>query len=80
LPACFSLTRLAAERELPASVVETPLKSEEIPVIRRAVAGGTVEITRGCGRGCQFCSPDPLAFRSIADSLICFTDRSRARG
>ncbi len=44
------------------------------------VAGGTVEITRGRGRNCQFCSPDLLAFRSIADSLICFTDRSRARG
>ena len=44
------------------------------------VAGGTVEITRGRGRDCQFCSPDLLAFRSIADSLICFTDRSRARG
>jgi radical SAM superfamily enzyme YgiQ (UPF0313 family) len=43
----------------------------EIPVIRRAVAGGgTVEITRGCGRGCQFCSPDLLAFRSIPKDRI----------
>jgi hypothetical protein len=28
--------------------------------------GGTVEITCGCGRGCQFCSPDLLAFRRIS--------------
>ena len=32
-------------------------KSEEIPLIRHAASYGMVEITRGCGRGCQFCSP-----------------------
>jgi len=32
-------------------------KLEEIPLIRHAASYGMVEITRGCGRGCQFCSP-----------------------
>jgi radical SAM superfamily enzyme YgiQ (UPF0313 family) len=39
-------------------------------VIRRAVAGAIIEITGGCGRGCQFCSPDLLAFRSIPKDRI----------
>jgi radical SAM superfamily enzyme YgiQ (UPF0313 family) len=28
-----------------------------IPLIKHAACYGMVEITRGCGRGCQFCSP-----------------------
>ena len=30
---------------------------ELIPTIRNGASYGVVEITRGCGRGCQFCSP-----------------------
>jgi radical SAM superfamily enzyme YgiQ (UPF0313 family) len=30
---------------------------EKIPLIKHAASYGMVEITRGCGRGCQFCSP-----------------------
>ena len=30
---------------------------ENIPLIKHAASYGMVEITRGCGRGCQFCSP-----------------------
>jgi len=29
----------------------------EIPTIKRPALFGVVEITRGCGKGCQFCSP-----------------------
>lgn len=32
-------------------------KLEEVPLIRHGASYGMVEITRGCGRGCQFCSP-----------------------
>lgn len=31
---------------------------EQIPIIKNASVFGIVEITRGCGRGCQFCSPN----------------------
>ena len=30
---------------------------ESVPLIKHAATYGVVEITRGCGRGCQFCSP-----------------------
>ena len=33
-----------------------PDKSK-VPLIKRAATYGSVEITRGCGRGCAFCSP-----------------------
>jgi radical SAM superfamily enzyme YgiQ (UPF0313 family) len=37
----------------------TKLRSyEKVPLISRAASFGAVEITRGCGRRCQFCSPD----------------------
>jgi len=36
--------------------MEAP-EAEEIPTIKNPSIYGTVEITRGCGRGCHFCSP-----------------------
>src|SRR5438034_3725658 len=38
---------------------------EEIPVVRHRSTFGVVEITRGCGRGCQFCGPAPKVGRSF---------------
>jgi radical SAM superfamily enzyme YgiQ (UPF0313 family) len=38
---------------------------EEIPVVRHRSTFGVLEITRGCGRGCQFCSPATKVGRSF---------------
>jgi len=43
----------------------TPPELGDIPVITQPSIYGTVEITRGCGRGCHFCSPTlrkPISF------------------
>jgi len=37
--------------------VEKSAGSEQVPVIRHAAIHGCVEISRGCGRNCQFCTP-----------------------
>lgn len=41
---------------LPARVEGHSPRLEQIPGIRHRSSFGAVEITRGCGRGCQFCS------------------------
>ncbi len=40
------------------------------PYIRHAACYGMVEITRGCGRGCQFCSPTNRTKYSVPQSYI----------
>lgn len=47
-------------------VVETEKPDpEEIPTIARPAIYGVVEIMRGCGRGCKFCSPTMRARHSF---------------
>src|SRR5437660_371393 len=50
-------------------IIKVPKKMqptvEEIPVVRHRSTFGVVEITRGCGRGCQFCSPATKVGRSF---------------
>ncbi|MBK5191494.1 MAG: B12-binding domain-containing radical SAM protein [Methanosarcinales archaeon] len=45
---------------------------EEIPSIRGATIHGLVEISRGCGRNCSFCTPDmqKLRFKSVEHILL----------
>jgi radical SAM superfamily enzyme YgiQ (UPF0313 family) len=43
---------------------ETP-SVDKIPAIVNPSRLGMVQITRGCPRGCQFCSPTTLKFRSV---------------
>lgn len=38
---------------------------DEIPVVKHRSTFGVCEITRGCGRGCQFCSPATKVGRSF---------------
>lgn len=56
--------------KLPEKTRGRPMKAEEIPLLKNPSSSGIVEITRGCGRGCQFCSPDLLMFRSIPKECI----------
>ncbi len=42
--------------ELPKVVRGKPAKVEDIPTIKRPSINGLIEISRGCGRGCKFCS------------------------
>ena len=60
------LFRKAVEgEELPKMVNGLPVDAKDIPPIVTPSVGGMVEITRGCGRGCKFCTPTLLKFRSI---------------
>lgn len=69
---------LAGDPELP-RIVKIPKKEqptlEEIPVVRHRSTFGVVEITRGCGRGCQFCSPATKVGRSFPlDHIVASTE------
>ena len=57
--------------ELPRVIrVETGAKDEEIPVIKHAAIHGFVELSRGCGRNCQFCTPTTRRRRDFPLSKI----------
>ena len=49
--------RALAGEKLDPEVHGSKVPIEFIPTIANAASYGVVEITRGCGRGCQFCSP-----------------------
>ncbi|PYS45108.1 MAG: hypothetical protein DMF71_01130, partial [Acidobacteria bacterium] len=51
---------------------------EEIPVVRHRSTFGVVEITRGCGRGCQFCGPATKVGRSFPLEHIMASTRVNA--
>ncbi|MEM1614001.1 MAG: radical SAM protein [Thermoplasmatales archaeon] len=50
---------------LPKEVKGRDPKVEEIPTIKKPARLGEVQVTRGCPRGCQFCTVTPETFRSI---------------
>ena len=47
--------------------VETGIDKDysKIPLIKNAAVFGSVEITRGCGRGCEFCTPTMMRKHSF---------------
>lgn len=59
---------MAGDRSL-ARIIKVPKEMqatvEEIPVVLHRSTFGVVEITRGCGRGCQFCGPATKVGRSF---------------
>ena len=52
-------------RPLPNYVTGTTVPVDKIPVIQEPTINGTVEISRGCGRGCEFCNPNMRTVRHI---------------
>lgn len=56
--------------ELPQVVFAEDADVKLIKPIRRASVGGLVEVSRGCGRNCQFCTPTLRGKRDIPLELI----------
>lgn len=50
---------------LPTKVSGGPVPVESIPQMSGPSINGTVEISRGCGRGCEFCNPNMRRVRHI---------------
>jgi len=48
----------------------TPKSDDEIPLIQGGAIFGTVEISRGCGRGCKFCTPNRRRRRDFSIDRI----------
>ncbi|MBS7625931.1 B12-binding domain-containing radical SAM protein, partial [Candidatus Bathyarchaeota archaeon] len=60
--------------ELPSLVYAKPAIESNIPTIKKPSVNGLVEISRGCGRNCQFCIPTmrpkrDLPIRKILDEV-----------
>ncbi|RLI28661.1 radical SAM protein [Candidatus Bathyarchaeota archaeon] len=57
----------AVNNEALPRVIRTNNSSEihEVPVIRHAAIHGCVEVSRGCGRNCQFCTPTMQRKRDV---------------
>jgi hypothetical protein len=61
VPAMF--TSILAGEKLPRVLLGKEPDADEIPNIRGATIHGLVEISRGCGRGCSFCTPNMQRLR-----------------
>ncbi len=75
---------LAGDPSLP-RIIKVPKNMqptvEEIPVVRHRSTFGVVEITRGCGRGCQFCGPATKVGRSFPlDHILASTRVNASEG
>ena len=67
------LPKILAGEEVPPVIrpgVDEYPAAEDIPAIVNPARLGEVQITRGCPRGCQFCSVTPVTFRSIPISTV----------
>lgn len=66
--------------DMPKEVNGTHVPLDKIPTIRNAASYGVVEITRGCGRGCQFCSPTNRTRHSIPIDMVMKEVEANIRG
>ncbi|MDH3364848.1 MAG: B12-binding domain-containing radical SAM protein [Thermoplasmata archaeon] len=55
-----------AGRPLPLAVSGGPVPVDGIPEVMGPTVNGTVEISRGCGRGCEFCNPNMRRVRHVS--------------
>ncbi|MEM1734736.1 MAG: radical SAM protein [Desulfurococcaceae archaeon] len=59
------VSKILANEPVDKVVEGNGVDASKIPIIRGATIYGAVEITRGCGRGCAFCSPTMQMRRDI---------------
>lgn len=60
-----------AGEPLPAVIHGQTVPVDEIPGLTAPTVNGVQEITRGCGRGCDFCVPNLQSLRSIPVDRVC---------
>jgi radical SAM superfamily enzyme YgiQ (UPF0313 family) len=70
----------ACGRPLPRSIEGSSPAMARIPPLRGRSTYGAVEITRGCGRGCQFCSVALRAGKSIPLDHVLANVRTQVAG
>ena len=58
------INKIMNSESIPKIVQGAVVPLENIPLIKKPTINGIIEITRGCGRGCRFCNPTMLNFRS----------------
>ena len=54
-----------AGKPIPPRVFGGTVPVDQIPLVKNATINGNVEISRGCGRGCDFCSPNMRTVRHL---------------
>jgi len=57
------IRKAVAGEKLPLVTEGVVVPMDKIPLIRRPTLNGLVEIARGCGRGCRFCTPTMRHYR-----------------
>lgn len=74
-------TDLLAGRTIPTNVCETDLGVEKIQPMKGASVMGCVELSRGCGRGCRFCTKAREKMRHVdADTILSDLETNVAGG
>lgn len=64
------VSKIISGEDIPSYIYADPVPIEKIPPIVTPSRNGIIQITRGCPRKCQFCSPTMFQFRSIPLDII----------